>query len=136
MPKFTIERSFDIPHYNHTTYEAETIEEACRMAFEDDTWNGMKEDWESASPTKLTGAWEGEDAAYKGPVIARYPSGPGVQDESLVRGILQRHFDDAASEVMADLSTGDTPPGLEVAISAALDLLAKALIEVRRANVR
>lgn len=69
MPKFTIESTYRLPVYRHRTYEAATIEEACRMAMEDDDWEGQKEDPETAGPTYLTGAWEGEDSAYSRPTV-------------------------------------------------------------------
>lgn len=70
MPKFTIESTFRVPHYRHTTYEAATFEEACKMAMEDQDWDHQKADYDSSGPEHITGAWEGEDSAYSGPALA------------------------------------------------------------------
>lgn len=69
MPKFTIESTFTVPHYRHRTYEAPTVEEACKMALADEDWEQQEKDYDSSSATYLTGAWEGEDAAYEGPAV-------------------------------------------------------------------
>lgn len=69
MPKFTIESTFMLPVYRHRTYEADTIEAACAMAMEDDDWEEQSLDYDSSGAAYLTGAWEGEDAAYAGEVI-------------------------------------------------------------------
>ncbi len=34
MPRFTIETTYRLPVYRHRTYEAETVEQACRLAIE------------------------------------------------------------------------------------------------------
>jgi len=36
MPRFTVETSYRLPVYRQQTYEAATIEQACRLAIEDD----------------------------------------------------------------------------------------------------
>lgn len=66
MPKFTIECTYDLPVYRHRTYEAETVAAAMALAADDDEWSGAKEDYETSGPTRITGIWEGEDAAYEG----------------------------------------------------------------------
>jgi hypothetical protein len=65
MPLFTIEASYRIPVYRHRTYEAGTLEEACRLAIADDDWSGQKEDYESADETYVSGVWPGADTAYR-----------------------------------------------------------------------
>jgi hypothetical protein len=70
MPQFTIETTYPLPVYRHRTYEADTIEQACRLALEDDDWSGEKQDYESAGATIVTGIWEGADAAYRAPPLA------------------------------------------------------------------
>lgn len=65
MPFFTIEATYRIPVYRQRTYEAETVEQACRLAIEDDDWSGQKEDFESAGETYVTSAWPGPDSAYR-----------------------------------------------------------------------
>ena len=71
MPRFTIEATYRLPVYRQRSYEAETLEEACRLAVEDDDWSEQKEDYESSGETYVTGAWPGEDTAYR---IAALPS--------------------------------------------------------------
>lgn len=65
MPRFTIETTYRLPVYRQRTYEAETLEDACRLAVEDDEWSEQKEDYESSGETYVTGAWPGEDIAYR-----------------------------------------------------------------------
>lgn len=75
MPKFTIETTYDLPVYRHTTYEAESLEAALAMAEADDDWSAGKEDYENGHDTRITGAWAGEEA-YRGdqlPVPAEAP---------------------------------------------------------------
>lgn len=65
MPYFTIESSYRLPVFRHRTYEAATVEDACRLAIEDDDWQRQKDDYESAGATYLTGIWPGSDTAYQ-----------------------------------------------------------------------
>ena len=65
MSRFTIETTYRLPVYRQRTYEADTLEEACRLAVEDDDWSEQKEDYESSGETYVTGAWPGEDTAYR-----------------------------------------------------------------------
>lgn len=65
MPKFTIERSYDVPHYRQETYEAATLEEAIKMDAENDNWDDQKASFDGCGPEEITGAWEG-DRAYFG----------------------------------------------------------------------
>ena len=51
MPIFTIETSYRLPIYRHSTYEADDVEQACRCAIEDDDWSGEKLDYEFAGRT-------------------------------------------------------------------------------------
>src|SRR6267142_2296701 len=66
MPVFTIETTYRLPVYRQQTYEAATMEEACRRAIDDDDWSTEKRDYESAGETYVTGIWSGENAAYSG----------------------------------------------------------------------
>jgi hypothetical protein len=70
MPTFTIESTYRIPIYRQRSYQADTLAEACRLAIEDDDWNGQKEDYETAGETYVSGAWPGEVAAYSVPPLA------------------------------------------------------------------
>jgi hypothetical protein len=79
MPQFTIETTYPLPVYRHRTYEADTIEQTCRLALEDDDWSNETRDYESAGETIVTGIWEGADAAYRAralPIPAQYAGAP------------------------------------------------------------
>jgi hypothetical protein len=65
MPRFSIETTYRLPVYRQRAYEAESLEEACRLAVEDDDWSEQKEDYESSGETYVTGAWPGEDSACR-----------------------------------------------------------------------
>ena len=66
MPKYTIETTYQLPVFRHKTIEAPGVEEACRMAIEDDDWENGRRDYESAGEIFVTGIWHGADAAYRG----------------------------------------------------------------------
>jgi hypothetical protein len=66
MPLFTIETTYRLPVYRQQTYEAATMEEACRLAVDGDDWSDEKRDYESAGEIYVTGIWSGENAAYSG----------------------------------------------------------------------
>ncbi|MBX9825369.1 MAG: hypothetical protein K2Y27_10275 [Xanthobacteraceae bacterium] len=66
MPSFTIETTYHLPVYRHRTYAADTVEQACQLAVEDDDWSDEKRDYESASEAFVCGVWHGLDAAYHG----------------------------------------------------------------------
>jgi hypothetical protein len=70
MAHFTIETTYRLPIYRQRTYEADTIEQACRLAIEDDHWSGQKEDYDCSGDTYVTGAWVGEDTAYRVSALA------------------------------------------------------------------
>lgn len=79
MPLFTIETTYRLPVYRHQTYEAASIDEACRLAIDDDDWSDEKHDHESAGETYVTGIWAGESAAYSGaaqPILSHYAETP------------------------------------------------------------
>lgn len=77
MPKFTIECTYDLPVYRHRTYEADTPEAAAALALEDDEWDGAKKNYEASGDTRVTGIWEGEDAAYMGKPV-EFPDDPAT----------------------------------------------------------
>ena len=64
MSRFTIETTYRLPVYRQRTYEAETLDQACRLAIEDDDWSEQKEDYDCSGDTYVTGAWPGEDTAH------------------------------------------------------------------------
>ncbi|WJI63748.1 hypothetical protein NLY43_02910 [Mesorhizobium sp. C416B] len=69
MPQFTIETTFHLPVFRHSTYLAETPDVACRFAIEDTDCSGQREDCESSGEAHVTGIWEGAGAAYRGQAI-------------------------------------------------------------------
>ena len=69
MPAFTIETTFRLPVYRHRSITADTLEEACRLALSDEDWSDQKHDHDNAGVTYVSGAWLGEDAAYRGPAL-------------------------------------------------------------------
>ncbi|ESX86596.1 MULTISPECIES: hypothetical protein [unclassified Mesorhizobium] len=69
MPQFTIETTYHLPVFRHSTYLAETPDVACRFAIEDTDCSGQREDCESSGEAHVTGIWEGAGAAYRGQAI-------------------------------------------------------------------
>jgi hypothetical protein len=65
MAFFTIETSYRLPVYRQRTYEAGTLEQACRLAIDDDDWSDQKEDLETSGETYIIAAWPGSDSAYR-----------------------------------------------------------------------
>ncbi|WP_266065087.1 hypothetical protein [Brucella intermedia] len=68
MPFFTVETTYHLPVYRQRTYRAQSAEDACRLAIEDDGWANAKEDVETSGETYVTGLWKGRQA-YSGPNI-------------------------------------------------------------------
>ncbi|MBA4208422.1 MAG: hypothetical protein C0454_02725 [Parvibaculum sp.] len=73
MPAYTVETTYRLPAYRHRTYHAATPAEACRLAIEDEDWQGKKLDAECVGETFVSGIWRGTDAAYSAP-LAPVPS--------------------------------------------------------------
>ena len=69
MTTFTVESTYRIPIYRQRSYHADRLAEACRLAIEDDDWEGQKEDYESAGETYVTGAWAGDVPPYSLPAL-------------------------------------------------------------------
>ena len=69
MPTFIIETTNNLPIYRHRAYEADTPDEACRLAIDDDGWSGEKSDTDNSGETYVSGVWQGVDAAYRGPAL-------------------------------------------------------------------
>jgi hypothetical protein len=130
--KYTAEISYDLPVFVHRTIEADSPAEACEKAIEIDDWSGERFDYESAGPNRVTGLWLGENAAYEGEAVPTPPE-PIVATYDGVRAVVQHHFDEAAAAIMSGIP-GDTAPEMQVAIDAAIDLLAKAMLDIRIAN--
>jgi hypothetical protein len=66
MPTFTIETTYRVPNYRLRTHSADSVEEACRLAIDDENWSDAIPDFETAGETYVTGAWQGENAANSG----------------------------------------------------------------------
>jgi hypothetical protein len=86
MTIFTIESSHHLPIYRHTTLEADTIEEACQRAIENDDWSTGKSDHDSAGETYVSGVWVGHDA-YQGEPLPV----PSQFDERVLRRSVHFH---------------------------------------------
>lgn len=69
MPAYTIETTYRLSAYRHRTYHADTPAEACRLAVEDEDWQGEKLDYEAAGENHVNGIWTGEDTAYRGEAV-------------------------------------------------------------------
>ncbi|MBY3425013.1 hypothetical protein HFN86_33210 [Rhizobium laguerreae] len=87
MPDFTIETTYHLPVSRRRTYEAGTLDEACRAAIEDDSWDIAEKDFDSSGAIHITGIWDGVHAAYAGPPVRIPPQ----FDEPVQR--LARHFE-------------------------------------------
>jgi hypothetical protein len=69
VAKFTIETTYRLPVFRQRSYEAETLAAACRLAIEDDDWDGQKEDCESSGETYVTGIWPDDVQPYSVPAL-------------------------------------------------------------------
>ena len=69
MPQFTIETTYRLPVYRHRAFEADTLDQACQLAVEDDDWSDEKSDTDSSGETYVSGAWLGADSAYTGSAL-------------------------------------------------------------------
>ena len=83
MPTHTIETTYRVPNYRQQTHTAETVDEACRLAIEDDDWDQGITDYENAGETYVTGIWKGENCAYSGPAVDI----PEAFDETVHRNV-------------------------------------------------
>ena len=119
MLNYTIETTYHLPTYRQRTYEASTVEEACRLAREDDDWSDDKQDDESAGETYVTGIWEGPDAAYRGQAIP-VPSQFGETERRKAE-----HFDDMLN-ALSDVLAAHDRPGRDIPWGAVRNAIAKA----------
>ena len=128
VSKFTIETTYRLLIFRQRNYEADTIDQACRLALEDDDWSDEKRDYESAGDTYVTGIWDGPDAAYRGraqPVPSQFAEAVQRKAEhfEILVGVLKilAHAD--------DLQAPDLPfwlPRAQAAIAKAESILAGA----------
>ncbi|PZU83436.1 MAG: hypothetical protein DI527_23985 [Chelatococcus sp.] len=66
MPVYTVETTYHLPVYRQRNYVADTPEEACGLAVDDEGWEDGEEDVDTSGETYVTGLWEGADTAYSG----------------------------------------------------------------------
>ncbi|MBY3347879.1 hypothetical protein [Rhizobium laguerreae] len=109
MPDFTIETTCHLPVFRHRTYEADTLDEACRAAIEDDSWDIAEKDVDSSGAIHITGIWDGAHAAYAGPPLQI----PQQFDEPVQRR--SRHFEILLGllKILFDDIRAARPPSLD-----------------------
>ncbi|TBZ54647.1 hypothetical protein [Rhizobium leguminosarum] len=109
MPDFTIETTYHLPIFRHRTYEADTLDEACRAAIEDDSWDIAEKDVDSSGAIHITGIWDGAHAAYAGPPLQI----PQQFDEPVQRRA--RHFEILLGllKILFDDVRAARPPSLD-----------------------
>ncbi len=122
MPLYTIETTYHLPVYRQATYEAASVDDACKLAIDDDDWSCELPDHETASQTFVTGIWRGRDRAYQGePVAASGRFGQTVQRkaelfDTLVRllrepaqpmGLSRHDFDSWLLRALAAIAVAD-----------------------------
>jgi hypothetical protein len=111
MAKFTIETTYRLPVFRQHSYEADTLEAACRLALEDDDWDDAKRDYDCSGETYVTGAWPGAGSAYDVPSLPV----PGEFDEPVQRKADQFELLLGMLKMLAhvdDLQTPDLPSWL------------------------
>ncbi len=69
MPAYKIETTYNLPVYRQRSYEADTLEEACRAAIADEGWDDGEEDVDASGETYVSGIWKGADSANTGASI-------------------------------------------------------------------
>ena len=69
MPVYVIETTYHLPVYRQRLYEAETLDEACRLAIEDEGWDDERSDVDTSGETYVTGIWQGAERAYQGTAL-------------------------------------------------------------------
>jgi len=62
MPTYTIETTYHLPVSRQRTYTADTLEEACVLALDDEGWDDADEDVDTSGETFVSGIWLGEIA--------------------------------------------------------------------------
>lgn len=114
MPDFTIETTYHLPVFRHRTYEADTLDEACRAAIEDDSWDIAEKDFDSSGAIHITGIWDGAHAAYAGPPLQIPPQfDEPVQRRAhhfeILLGLLKILFDDIRAARPSSVDWLDRP---------------------------
>ncbi|CAM5290685.1 hypothetical protein ATER59S_00533 [Aquamicrobium terrae] len=126
MPTFTIKSTYRLPYSRKRTYEAATLEDACRLALEDADWSGQLANYECVGPTYVSRIWEGRDTAHIGDEIHV----PSQFDEMAHRMILHFH------ELLVQLACIAQPMGLPVSEFDLWLPRATAAVEKARAIIR
>jgi hypothetical protein len=54
MPKYVVERQYLLPVYQHLIIEADSVEDACQKAVDDDDWESATEDGDGSRGTTIT----------------------------------------------------------------------------------
>ena len=70
MPFFTIRTTYRLPIFRQRTYEADTIEQACRLAISDEGWSDEESDVDTSGDTYVSGVWQGANTIDRGISIA------------------------------------------------------------------
>jgi hypothetical protein len=65
MATYTIERQYLVPVFQHVTVEADTPENAMRLALDHDDWMSSEICYDDSRGEYVAGCWEGEDS-YNG----------------------------------------------------------------------
>jgi len=129
MPIFTIETTYHLPIFRHQAIEAPTIEEACRIAIEDDDWSRDQKDFDSSGEVYVSGAWPGAHSAYYAQAIAV----PSAFRETVKRKA--DHFDELLKQLAyAAQAMGSSVTDFEQWLPGAVAAVekAKAIVEGRR----
>lgn len=121
MPLYTIETTYRLLHFRQRTFEASTPEAACRLALEDEDWDGDSCDYETIGETYITGIWL-SPAADSGQAILV----PNCFDETVQRKA------DIFGELLALLQERARPQGLSR--DEFEDWLPRALAAIARAD--
>jgi hypothetical protein len=107
MTVFTIETAYSIPVWRRGTYEAATVEDACRLAVADNDWSGAKEDHETSGETYVSGIWLERESAHQAPLLPI----PSQFDETMRRKC--DHFETLLGTLkMLAQPPSDPPPDL------------------------
>ena len=69
MGNFAVETAYHLPIYRHRNVDANSPEEACRLAIDDESWDDEQSDYENAGETYVTGIWADTDRAYSGRAV-------------------------------------------------------------------
>ena len=69
MGHFVVETAYHLPVSRHLQVDVSSLEEACRLAIDDDNWEDERSDYENAGERYVTGIWTDTDRAYSGRTV-------------------------------------------------------------------